>query len=395
MATRIHRVVWWAFSICMLVTWSCSAPQNGNSPAYVEMQSRAAFGWRGFKHAWTYNHRLSRIGNTITDFGCVHPGGGPLPEISCTSTLRHTAATGYGRDEARFTTHLTKVVTTDTGFQTGEVELKFEGGEEETLTRRRTVRLRASRLLRNRTRYMVLLGGYDLHVVGSGDAKKVQRFEVWVDDRPVYYPETETLEVQVGALLNANCDSLECFFQPNRVEYLLRLRFLVVAGDEGVRETTREFVTSYRWDRKREIAPNDVRLNRSRQTIRGEDGPFDDALLGFRRIGFDLYKNGKRKDHWFVGWHNTIEDVEYDRERAEATFDLNLFFKEWNAKTRSKFDSVTSHGKAALSADVVLVQLANARIERDGVSGSLLWPGHDQSPESGSAVWSRQLQMTY
>ena len=85
-------------------------------------QNTAVF-WQGFSQDWTYNHRLNRMADYVT-------------EKDNAFLLCHAGASGTGADSGRFVQHYTMVETPEAQFYTGSVEIKFEGkeGDPETQT---------------------------------------------------------------------------------------------------------------------------------------------------------------------------------------------------------------------------------------------------------------------
>ncbi|MFB6374528.1 MAG: hypothetical protein ABEN55_15725, partial [Bradymonadaceae bacterium] len=172
--------------------------------------------------------------------------------------------------------------------------------------------------------------------------------------------------------------------QRNQVHYRVDVDMLLIRS-EAMNTKSRRFETSYRWDKKKELKRDSIPLNRQRQAITGRPQKFDVGLVGFREIDFNLAKKDKYKDHWFVQWENSIADVEYKRPGGRAPFDLTLFFKEWNAKSKKKALSLARPGEATLSSEVVLVQLPSGKARHDETSGSLKWRGKNRSPDDPAA----------
>lgn len=381
-------------SLLVAVAAGCAAPEVETSQKLDESK-RAATIWNGFTHTWTYNHRLNRLGDWVT----LDCGSGPRAERPlrrCEGKTVHTAASGTGADTASFESYHSRVVTDDVGFHSGRARLRVDGREERDLRVEHEGRIPAQGPLRDRDHYAILLNGFDLYSEGRrAKAKKVQRFRLWTQGEADYDHSDHAVEFELGALLNMNCDSVECKQQSNRVRYTVDVRFLVVAFDEAVRKTTKSFQTAYTWNRKRELHKSDIDLSRRTSQIKGVREDYDSAAIAFREIDFDFGKKGRAKDHWFVNWTHAIRNVEYDPASGLARFDLDLFFKEWNRRAKKKLTSIARKGDASLRADLALLQFENARVENHSASGQIEWKGRNRPATSDAAVWKRPFEMSF
>ncbi len=333
---------------------------------------------------------MNRLGDYLAPIDCESFEKSDMPKARCEGELVHTAASGTGADAAKFTSHYAEVVAPEAGFQSGNVKLRFDGREQRDLRSERTVELPADGRLRSRDQYDVVLNGFDVFAEGKrAKAKKVKGFRLWTRADDANSGADDTIEVDVGGVLNMNCDSVECKQQSNRVRYTVDVRFLVIAHDDSVQATSRDFETNYTWNEKDELTPERVRLNAKTNTIQGARQQYDDAVLGFREINFDLGKKGRYKDHWFITWASRIREVDYQAERGRAQFDLQLFFKEWNARSKKKLTSLATKGEATLRANVAMFQFQDARVEYRHTSGKLEWRGKNRTASDDSAVWRR------
>lgn len=377
-------------AMCLVGPLACSSVPPITEAETLELEpassNHGAFVWRGYRHTWEYNHRINRLGDYLTDLNCRVPSSS-----DCAGHLVHTSASGTGADEATFTSHYTEVRSSHATFHPGEVTLTFDGREQRDLRVEHDIRLDNSESFEADDTYTVLLNGYDLYTDGErAKAKKLKTFRLWA--RHAEYDESG-LQFNLGGMLNMNCDSFECKHQSNRVRYTMDVRFLVIASEPGgMNVTSKHLETSYQWSKRREIEADDVPLNASIDRIQGSRTRYDNALLGFREIEFDLGKKGRYKDHWYVQWRHSIRNVDYEPSGGESSFNVNLFFKEWNQRTKKKVTSLARRGEATLRADVAMVQLRKASTRRRSRSGTLQWRGNNQSPVDDSAIWRRSLE---
>jgi len=390
----IRRIRWSV--VCLLSVaagvWACQAPQVA-SRSGAQGQSDGAFIWRGFNHQWTYNHRLNRMGDYLKQEDCTASGTGELPRVTCSGSVHHTGASGTGADELTFASHYTQIASAAAGFRPARVELHLQGREQREIRREKTVELSVGSDAAEQT-HVALLNGYDLHTTRKARAKKPKRFRVWVTDQPSYHPEDGTVSVGVGALIDVNCDSVECKTQKGRVHYRIELRAMLISSG-SMEVTSRRFETNYKWNRREEIGINRSALNWNRQGIRGRAKKYPVGLVGFREIDFNLGKRGKYKDHWFVRWENSIRDPRYRQQIGRASFDLNLFFKEWNRKVKRRVTSIARKGDATITSELILVQLPEGRVGYEQATGSLKWRGKNRPSEDPAAEWSRDLRFEF
>ena len=353
------------------------------------------FVWNGFRHEWSYNHRLSRLGGWIDGTRCREIPVEQRRRFQCDGNLYHAGASGAGPDTLEFASYYTAVQTESVGFLPLRVRLHFTGEEQAELVDDLAVSFEPPAPLDGRQKYLAVLNGYDIRLVGGARAKKVKRLQFAILDQPERDPKTGRVAFRVGGTLDMNCDSVECKQQGDRVEYALDVYLLLVAGDDEVHAETKDFSIDYAWDRRQELTEETIPLNGGLQYIDGADEAFGEAFLGFTGIDFNLGHDGDYRDHWFVGWTQVIRDVRYDPQAGLARFDLALLFKEWNRRTRRRIASITRAGEASLQASVALVQIKQARVRREYEVGTLKWPGKNQSPNTKAARWRQPIDVRF
>ena len=143
----------------------------------VNAQEDVGVIWMGFEHQWSYNHRLNRLGDYISqpefegyDFPVKH---------------YHTGATGLGKDEAYFSSYYTVLKTEQAGLQSGHVELNLANKEGKRSSIRTTLSIPLQENLQDRDQIVGLLNGFDL--IASEGADKLKMLHIDLSD-PVYKP---------------------------------------------------------------------------------------------------------------------------------------------------------------------------------------------------------------
>ena len=330
-------------------------PSKGNQFGGREQGAyNGAVIWRGFEEQWGYNHRLNRMG----DF--VKFSDQNASEFNADVT--HAAASGSGSDTATFRSYFTEISSPDVGFQSGSTNFEVTGKEDETISMAIPVSVPAEMAVKNRGIYQVILNGFDM--CAKSDAKKPVFFHLGVGDVK-YDNTTNKINLQVFLNLRVDCKSVECKPLDKNVDYNMTVNYLVLAGDNGkFASTSGAFDTAYSWDDKHEIF-----FKPKQESIAGVGGAFPFAALGLSAIQVDLHGT----DQWMVEWNSAVRPAEYNPQTGKQNFDLDLFFKQWNALTSLKLVSFTKPGAADWSANVVLFQFKDARIVHKENVDSIPW----------------------
>lgn len=154
--------------------------------------------WQGFRHAWTYNHRLNRLGSGITHLARA-PG-------RVEAEAWHAAASGSGADVATFTGYHTAVRAAGVAFTEVRLGLDISSHEEEPQAFVREVRVPARPGIDDPV-LAACLNGFDLR--SEGDADKLASFHLAVTP-PFLDSETGEVVLLLIGGLNVDCDSPEC-----------------------------------------------------------------------------------------------------------------------------------------------------------------------------------------
>ncbi|WEL16521.1 Uncharacterized protein SVXHr_0339 [Halorhabdus sp. SVX81] len=283
--------------------------------------------WRGYHHAWRYNHRLNRLGSYLEfdgdDWECVH-----------------TAASGTGPDTARFCDLYTKVAGDGVAFQSHTESFEVEGDENVPITVSKSLTSDLESPLENRDTYEVLLNGFDIYA--ASDADKLQELSLHVD-RPTPTDGRTSLDFDASVEFRGDCGTPEC--REDGVDYTVEMRYLVVGGDaDTVRSGPAISAgTDYAWsmsqepDQKRDGVANATVTDSNRWT-----GPSVENAVGLTDVDVTLTKTGDPPliaaagalaDH-AEGMHLLEHDVAIESittrdDRIDVEF--LLFYKNWEA----------------------------------------------------------------
>ncbi|MCB6176625.1 hypothetical protein LHP98_00580 [Rhodobacter sp. Har01] len=393
--------------------------------------------WQGFRHSWTYNHRLNRLGDWLATTD--RAGDRLVVEVA------HAAASGTGRDQATFQGFRT--IARAAGISYRELWRSIEITATEAASRAfvREIRLAPDEVPDDCDRFAAILSGFDL--CSATDADKLASFHL-ATSQPRRDATTGEVVFQIVGALNVDCDSAECDAHDSTggmiaavlagaaagsnlglpglvagavfgalftklditTDYTLQVRCALIAGRaETLCVTGHSAQRLYGWDTRRVIT------RRNEGTIRDFQMTGDDAphwclcIPAITQLSLEVTRNRGilRPDTamHLLEWDMAVRPVSSDGRRCTA--DLELFFRNWQAQPSSFLDAqidvfepieplddlsqaIASHrdaGWASVFIGLSLLQFAAAdAVGPDGWSASLVWDGQGASAKSESAV---------
>jgi hypothetical protein len=371
-----------------------------------------AFLWRGFHHRWQYNHRLNRLGSYVR-----HVGRGEQ-ETATEGRVGHPAASGSGNDTATVRDLYSEIDATRVWFQPGRQEFKFEAKEGHAQSLNIPLDIELDPGLKHQDNYTVVINGFDL--MAERDADKLSTFSLSITE-PAVAPSGERLRFDIAAMLNVDCDTLECDtkIKPGHVAaavafpklaflpigeallgklnlstaYTLKVHYMIIAGadDElNLIEATEKEV-SLAWDDK-----NELRRPQGDCVVKVTDDALwhdDDVTntFAFRHLQIELEPTGnnrrlKNGAMHLLEWNMAIEEIHTSN--TEVSAHMSMFFKNWAAGMWSvKPKAVFAHrdgGTAKLRAGLQLLQFKNLHhYEELQENRQLHWkPKNDQTAPS-------------
>jgi hypothetical protein len=270
----------------------------------------------------------------------------------------------------------------------GLTAFELRGKHGQIANAEQTVKLPLPPDLRGADKYVVLLSGFDLTCLEKPD--QIERFSISVGDG--YYSRSDTsVSFDISTFARFDCKGGDCDGISNRgYRYRLLVSYLVIAADdEAVHSRGLSIHRSYFWDRKFE-----TQNNPPRQTFVGDTTKYYLAgLAAFKRITFIL----NRPSH-VLEWNMALLAGKYEKGKYTVTPDL--FFKQWT-RTMKKRSASLKHsrwakrksGLAEISADLALLEFAEACIEPGVVNGRMRWTAKNKSPDSDEAVYRKGLTL--
>ncbi|MCP4438036.1 MAG: hypothetical protein GY810_03755 [Aureispira sp.] len=358
------QIFFWRLLLCYCICF--------NSALFA--QNNQAVVWRGFEHSWTYNHRINRLGNYIT-------------QNNNKLTSCHASASGLGADSTTFTSHYSFVKSPNVAFQAGKKDIKLYGKEKHLITKIIEIAVPAKEGLKNKDEYITLLNGFDLRAVDRADKIQLLRLSV---ENAEYAPAVNEIRFYLRVTLVVNCQSFECSRFNQKTTYNLSIHYLIAAGDtEYLTERPKMLTKDYPWGKKDEHH----HTSDKRYIIGKKDGEYQNALLGIKSMALTL-----DDAHWTVEYHNNITPLDYNKETGRLDFAADLFFKEWqqgmktmSAKPQhSKFSS-KKKGWCVLDVGISLLQFKEAEIVHKKHGGSMFWEGFNAPSSDGKAMYEQPL----
>ncbi len=328
--------------------------------------------WQGFEHAWTYNHRLNRLGDYIdqSEFdGYPHR-----------VKHFHTGATGLGKDIASFQSYYSVVKAKGIGVQSGAVEFKLTGKENKLVTDKITVEIKAEKGLQNKDNVTALFNGFDF--ISEDGADKLKMFKVDFSD-PIYDPTSQKLQFDIQVSVILNCASLECHRFKQKFDYDLSIHYLLIAGNnQSFHAQEKTFFKTYEWDKKEPVAYKLID-----QQAQGFAN-FPIATLGFKSFTLEM-----DSEHWLVDWHTSLHPQSYDARKGKLFYSLDLLFRQWKRdmkrlspfKGQSRF-SKKKDGWIYFGGSVVMLQFKNGCLEQKARLGTIEWDGMNKTPYNYKAI---------
>jgi hypothetical protein len=400
--------------------------------------------WQGFRHTWTYNHRLNRLGDWLS----AEKREGDTLEIA----LGHSAASGSGRDEASFRGSYAAIRAAGVRYRQFRQTIAIRSSEQESQTFQREIRIGPEDgIATDCDTFAAVLAGFDL--LSEKDADKLISFHL-ATTVPRRDARTGEIVFSILGALNVDCDSLECdnyqttggmiaaiiagtigganigglpgaaaggviggvfgdlFAKLNvTTNYTLEVRFALIAGRTDMfRASPRATQNTYSWDTKQVV----TRLSNGvvRLELQGDDGPrWSNAVPAITQLSLEVTRRRGvfRLDTamHLLEWDVAVVPVNSDGQSCTA--DAELFFRNWCLESSEFLDKkidppiiggidwlddqvegMFSHrdaGSASIAVGLTLLQFAEAAVEDHGNwEGSLIWAGGGASAASPDAV---------
>ena len=363
------------FSYCYESPPSHTAPVE-NTDTRLTSQTMI---WQGFRHGWTYNHRLHRLG----DFVRI--------DTRSDSTIKaehyHTAATGFGQDVATFTSYYTFAHLNGIESMQDKISLQLAGKRGTVAADTHTVRIPLPASSSGQKKVIAFLNGFDLYT--SQNAFKIESLNIELVDAEID-PSSGEIAVSLTGAIQMDCRSIECKKFDTDYSYTMTVHFVVLVGGRSVRSNSRQFTERYTWDKFDEL-----QIPVRSHTLTGVPDPtLKHAFLAFRRLSVDL--DG---EHWFIDWNTFLVPDTYEAERGEYRFRLGLMLREWrkgmkfqSAQPTESLFSLRGGGAGEILADVMVVQFKEGCVAHDSIRGQIDWKRREKKHDSSQSILRQALR---
>lgn len=332
--------------------------------------------WRGFEHAWTYNHRINRLGNYIekSEDGFYNV---------------HVSASGLGADSTAYVSHFTSLQADNISTIHGKQNIKLIGKEKQLLYKTIEVAIPIEKPFDPDVQFITVLNGFDLMAVERAD--KVQMFRLSVENAN-YEPEIQELRFNLKVALVVNCQSFECSKFNQKTVYDLNIHYQVICAkpsDMGVTYHTTS--KHYPWGKKDE----GDHIPDKKQLFSNQYKTFNAATLAIQSMALTL-----NTAHWTVQYNNNITPLRYDKGSGQMIYSLDLFFKEWqqgmkdySARPKHSAWSSKKKGWCVLDMGIIMLQFPDAKIRHHKIDGHLNWDGYNAPSDSPKAINRKKIDL--
>jgi hypothetical protein len=327
--------------------------------------------WQGFKHSWTYNHRINRIGNFLDEKN---------------KEIVYTAASGLGADSTYYESKYTLITDSDIHAYRGNTSIQLLGKESEAIIISKEIKVAIAEEDQGK-KFYPLLNGFDMLSIKKADKLEVFDVKISAVEQGVI---SDFITIRIDVILQADCSTLECSYFKQKVDYNLDVHYVILFGKrESFSATNYKVSHAYKWDKEEEIY-----LYKDRHEV-GISQNFQQTAIGIQQfsISFDT-------EHWIMKWNNYITDVEYDIDNNMLGFNIELSYKEWaaNMKKESAFPrhsrfSKRGEGSVELKTGLLLISFENGKKASIVKKGAMFWRGKNQSADSEDAVDRQKIDI--
>jgi len=330
----------------------------------VSQETNEVAMWRGYKHSWTYNHRINRIGSFVDN---------EKKEIT------YTSASGFGADSTFYTAGYSLLKSNKFHCEYGKVVLELEGKEKELIVATQEIELPYTGQEIKENKFYTVLNGYD--VLSMRKADKLNYLQIKIDE--VSYTEN-TVKFNISASIIANCHSLECELLEKKMHYKIDVYYLLMRGEqEHINAQNFSYSKDYTWDKKNELVNNPDTMQL--QLMANE---YQNVAVGIKSFSANF-----DDDHWFLEWNNYVETVGYIGETGMVHLLVDFYYKCWSEGMKKKTEftkhnqfSMKSKGQANLNLSLAVFQFNDTEIEQQNESGRMFWVGRNASSNSPDAM---------
>ncbi|MFN8283213.1 MAG: hypothetical protein U0U67_08345 [Chitinophagales bacterium] len=330
--------------------------------------------WQGFEHRWTYNHRLNRLGDYVSQSS---------DSTNTNAEITHASATGLGKDSAYFTSRYAIVESNAISFFAGKETFELKGNEGQKIELKKNILFTPNKNLQQKDIYTSILNGFD--IVSVDDADKPQSLQIDISE-PIYDTHANKIHFTITAALNVDCKSLECPFFNNTFNYQLDVHYLILGGNKNELDTqTISYENKLKWNTKAEIKP--ILYNKSIPI----NSDFKNGFLAYKSISIAL-----DQEHHYLAYENSIQSTTIKNNQVNLS--MYLFFSNWSSAMKH---SVASGGQALfsnkksgwciLSGHLYFIQFNNGVVTYHSRNGSQFWIGKNKSALDNTAKSTKTI----
>lgn len=332
--------------------------------------AQSTFGvWQGFSNYWTYNHRLNRLGDFISQSSETNKN-------YCTQT--HTAATGLGKDSAYFQSNYAIVESNNISFFAGKINFKLAGKEGNAFTIKKIIKWQPTNNLKDKDIYVAFLNGFD--IISTASADKLTLLNINIEN-PIYNKYSNTLSFSLEATLNTDCKSIECNWIHDVFDYSLDVHYLIIGANKN--EISSQEISYYKktdWDKKTEIQADVT------QHSLAFNSDFENGFLAYKNISIQI----DHEQH-YLGFENKIDPF-ITNNKNNFDYTMTLFYSNWKNNMKSSpasgkqaLFSYRSAGWCVQQGKLNFIQFNKGNVVYQTRKGSMYWQGKNKSAFDSAA----------
>lgn len=297
---------------------------------------------------WTYNHRLNRLGSYIYQ-----------------DTVFNTAATGIGKDSGWFNTHYLLIPSSGRQYKEFIVYKRIEAKENEL------IQIQIDTVLPISFHHSIFyLNGFD--IIANNDADKLQMIQFGVK---MIKGNNDTTFLRINISLLFNCQSIECDWINNDVDYDLNLFIGSISfpNEDYISYVKGEMYNGTEtWTRKANAVANKI-----------PGTPETPQFITDLKLSLN-------KAHWYSGINMYVDNANATIMKFEQYKDKmkrNAYYKPHaNFSKRSK-------GSAMYEMNgISLTHPENIKRIPQEFKGNIVWKGNNRSAFSRDAVRSKPIK---
>jgi hypothetical protein len=341
--------------------------QENLKPLELKPYNKALI-WRGFKHLWSYNHRINRLGSFVF-FDSLTPKG------------KHFSATGLGSDSTFYNLYYSYIESPNLKFFQGEAKMLVTGKETQLMTNSEEFAVLVPEWFQNLPRYKSIINGFEIKSLEKADQPVL--FEIHIDD-PYYSAQSKEVKFTSRFNLSTNCRSAECAILKNSSTYEVTIHYLIIGYE--IKEAIAFEINNknaYSW-----TTTVESKFLPIRKTVEILPDDYESAFIGIKSLNFVL-----NEEQWLQELYYIASINNYNKPKGTADIQVEMHFSGWKDGMKklavSKKEAMFSNKKpgwVSMGLNSVIFQFKQGTVFDSKVQGSMFWPGRERKANNNKGM---------